>query len=193
MAELWAHAEITKTTSSAALYATPPESPRHKYSHSRSSSRDTRYTADSMPGLESSSSSSSARSISSSPSYDGYTASLNGSTGATTPPSETGVQDPYFYSNMDYADSSYDPPVEIIVAQQQQQKQNNTKVPYYHDQELPELPRVPQLAKQKSLLPYEISPDELRELETGVTGAKRSRVRGMFGRIFSSGSGVAAR
>lgn len=158
LTELW-NASTTTTTSTAYTpytYATPPSSPR-----SRSSSRHMRHaTPDSIPG-----------------SLHSYAPSL-ASSGATTPPSSVGEEhEPYVYN------SSYDPPVEIIVAAQQQ------NLPSYYDAPLPQ---IPALAKQKSLLPYEISPEELREMETGVIGAKRSRVRGMFGRIFSSG-GVAAR
>lgn len=181
-------------------YTTPPTTPGHHTRNesslsvgsastsSRSSSREARYaTPDSMPSLGHSA----ARSISSSHSYAPSLASSHGSShgGATTPPSSNAdSQDPYIYQHHHHSsmDSSYDPPVEIIVAQQQQQKQ-----PQNFSYLERALPQVPQLAKQKSMLPYEISPEELRELETGV-GAKRSRVRGMFGRIFS-GATVAAR
>lgn len=195
LAELWAANTPTEyegastatlgSTYNPYAYATPPSSP----GHSRSSSRST-------PG--SMVSRASARSISSSHSYAPSLASSHGSSSrgeATTPPSSNAenAQDPYMYMphhhlrNM--SDTSvYDPPVEIIVGGQQKGQENNL-LPYYHSQDLPQ---VPQLAKQKSLLPYEISPEELRELETGIIGAKRSRVRGMFGRIFS-GSTVPAR
>lgn len=219
MAELWAAHAPTEYEGAASApagvsygtYATPPSSPgqQHSRNGSRASSRQqTRYatTPESVPAL-SSSYGSTARSIGSSHSYAPSLASSRGSTGgATTPPSSNtdSLQDPYIYngglsaySSSSIIDNAYDPPVEIIVAaaQQQQQKQQQTQqqqqnLQYYHGQELPQ---VPQLVKQKSLLPYEISPEELRELETGVVGAKRSRVRGMFGRIFSHGSGVAAR
>lgn len=200
------------------LYATPPSSPGHgeqqDSSSSRSSSRQhTRYlsTPESMPALSSSQHSAS-RSISSSHSY---APSLASSGGVTTPPSSVADvgQDPYIYHQPSYGHhhsnsslmstasdaSSYDPPVEIIVQQKQQQQQkqlpphpNQTFQYTGYGQQERGLPQVPQLAKQKSMLPYEISPEELRELETGVVGAKRSRVRGMFGRIFS-GATVAAR
>lgn len=208
MAELWATHAPTEYEGARAMpaavsyaYATPPSSPgqqQHSRNGSRASSRQARYatTPESVPAL--SSSYGTARSIGSSHSYAPSLASSRGSTGATTPPSSNAdsLQDPYIYSGgLGYStDNAYDPPVEIIVAaaqqQQQKQQQQQQSLPYYHSQELPQ---VPQLVKQKSLLPYEISPEELRELETGVVGAKRSRVRGMFGRIFSHGSGVAAR
>lgn len=201
MAELWAAnapTEYEGAGAAAALgstydpyaYATPPSSPPR----SRSSSRgdDARYATPA-----STASRASARSISSSHSYAPSLASSHGSSSrgeaATPPSSNADAQDPYVYMSQHHhrnmSDSSvYDPPVEIIVGGQKG-KDYGHQLPYYHAQELPQ---VPQLVKQKSLLPYEISPEELRELETGVVGAKRSRVRGMFGRIFS-GATVAAR
>lgn len=202
LAELWASTTSAPSEYEGAgygyAYSTPPSSPGHHgrndssslSTSSRSSSRQARYaTPDSMPSL-SASGHGAARSISSSHSYAPSLASSHGSSsgGATTPPSSVAdAQDPYIYHHhhLHGVDTAYDPPVEIIVAQQQQQKQ-------YAAYQEPGLPQVPQLVKQKSMLPYEISPEELRELETGVVGAKRSRVRGMFGRIFS-GSAVAAR
>lgn len=208
LAELWANTAAAAAAAPADLYegagygygyaySTPPSSPGHSHgsslsissSSSSSSRQHTRYaTPDSMPSL---SGHSAARSISSSHSYAPSLASSHGSSsgGATTPPSSMAdSQDPYIYQHHHHHhhDTAYDPPVEIIVAQQQQRQKQ--QYPYQER----ELPQVPQLVKQKSMLPYEISPEELRELETGVVGAKRSRVRGMFGRIFS-GSTVAAR
>lgn len=198
LAELWASAaaaapsELYEGTGYGYPYATPPCSPGHGSSLSMSSTssrQHSRYaTPDSMASLSvSSNGHGAARSISSSHSYAPSLASSHGSSssGATTPPSSMAedTQDPYIYH---HDASAYDPPVEIIVAQQQQQQKQ--QYPYQERA----LPQVPQLVKQKSMLPYEISPEELRELETGVVGAKRSRVRGMFGRIFS-GSTVAAR
>ncbi|CAN8097851.1 unnamed protein product [Discula destructiva] len=166
-------------------YTTPspqrsPDSNRHGRNASRSSSASrppysrAHSRADSVP-----------RSIHSSHSYAPSLASNSshgsGSTGASTPPSE--MPEPHVYSG-GYAESGlYDPPVEIIVSSQQHHHQGGKQLQH---QQVPhmyysELPQVPQMVKQKSRLPYEISSDELREMETG---AKRSRVRGMFGRIF---------
>lgn len=162
-------------TSTYNAYSTPPHSPgRHSRNASRSSSASRSTRADSVPRLSSS--------HSYAPSLASNSSRGSGSTGATTPPSE--MSEPYVYNG--YVDSGlYDPPVEVILSQQQQ---HQGKQPQHYA----ELPQVPQMAKQKSLLPYEISPEELREMETGVNGAKRSRVRGMFGRIFNQGQTVRA-
>lgn len=161
-------------TSTYNAYTTPPQSPgRHSRNASRSSSASRSTRAESVPRL--SSSHSYAPSLASNSSHG------SGSTGATTPPSE--MSEPYIYSG-GYADSGlYDPAVEVIISQHQGAKQ---------PQHYAELPQVPQMVKQKSLLPYEISPEELREMESGVNGAKRNRVRGMFGRIFNQGQAVRA-
>ncbi|KAJ4393107.1 PHO85 cyclin-1 [Gnomoniopsis smithogilvyi] len=150
-------------------YTTPPHSPgRHSRNASRSSSASRSTRADSVPRLSSS--------HSYAPSLASNSSRGSGSTGATTPPSE--MSEPYVYNG--YVDSGlYDPPVEVIISQHQ------GKQPQHYA----ELPQVPHMIKQKSLLPYEISPEELREMETG---AKRSRVRGMFGRIFNQGQSVRA-
>lgn len=173
-------------TSTYNAYTTPPHSPgaRHSRNASRSSSasRTSSTRAESVPRL--SSSHSYAPSLASNSSHG------SGSTGATTPPSD--MSEPYIYSgnnNNGYADGGlYEPAVEIILSQGAAKHQQQQQSQLY----AAELPQVPQMVKQKSLLPYEISPEELREMESGVNGAKRSRVRGMFGRIFNQGQAVRA-
>lgn len=130
---------------------------------SRSSSRQT--TPDSLPGLSSSYNSS--RSISSSHSYASSLASRG--SGATTPPSTEGG-DPYIYDGvLHMGNSLYEAP-EIV--------------------EQPQMPARLHLVKQKSLLPYEISPEDLQHLQEGSGRVKR--MKGMFGRMFG-GSGVSTR
>lgn len=193
---------------SAIVYATPPSTPGSgggaAADRSRSSSRQqvmvprgTRQESpDSLPGLSSSYTSSSSSSSSSSPprsigSSHSYASSLSvssrGCSGATTPLSSSDGSGgaPYIYDGVLHTGSSlYEPPVEIVLEghgqlqpRLQQQQQKMMMVPQQ------------QLTKQKSLLPYEISPEELRDLQEG--GSRVKRMRGMLGRVF--GSGVAVR
>ncbi|KUI69781.1 PHO85 cyclin-9 [Cytospora mali] len=159
------------------VYATPPSTPGRP---SRASPHQQQMRArrqgspDSLPGLSSSYTSSS-RSLGSSHSYASSLASSRGCSGATTPLSSTdGCGDaPYIYDGVLHTGSLYEPPVEIVLEGQQSRMQQ----------------KAPQLTKQKSLLPYEISPEELRDLQDG--GSRVKRMKGMLGRVF--GSGVAVR
>lgn len=177
-------------TSTYNAYTTPPHSPGAAHRHGRNDSR----SSSASRTTSSSSSSTRAESVPRLSSSHSYAPSLasnsshgSGSTGATTPPSD--MSEPYVYNggHHGYADGGlYEPAVEVIISSSQQ----GTKHP--QQQHYADLPQVPQMVKQKSLLPYEISPEELREMESGVNGAKRSRVRGMFGRIFNQGQAVRA-
>lgn len=150
-------------------YATPPATPE---SRSRCSSRQMRQESpDSLPGLSSSYGS---RSIHSSHSYASSLSSSRGSE-ATTPLSSDG-EAPYIYDGMLHTGSLYDPPVEIVLGQPKQQLMLNRP--------------APALMKQRSLLPYEISAEELRDLQEG--GSRVKRMRGMLGRVFG-GSNATAR
>ncbi|KUI53524.1 PHO85 cyclin-1 [Cytospora mali] len=160
------------------VYATPPSTPGRS---SRASPHQQQMRArrqdspDSLPGLSNSYTSSS-RSLGSSHSYASSLASSRGCSGATTPLSSTdGCGDaPYIYDGVLHTGSLYEPPVEIVLEGQQSRMQQQ---------------KAPQLTKQKSLLPYEISPEELRDLQDG--GSRVKRMKGMLGRVF--GSGVAVR
>lgn len=148
----------------AAQYTTPQSSPgsTNWRMHSRQA------TPDSLPGLSSSYNSS--RSISSSHSYASSLASR--SSGATTPLSCPEGGDPYIYDGvLHMGNSLYEAP-EMV------------------EQPKMQMPTRPQLVKQKSLLPYEISPEELHHLQEG--GGRVKRMKGMFGRMFG-GSNVASR
>lgn len=156
----------------AAQYSTPQSSPGGSMDRSRSSSRQGNWrhtrqaTPDSLPALSSSYTSS--RSISSSHSCASSLASRG--SGATTPLSSTDGGDPYIYDGvLHMGNSLYEAP-EIV--------------------EQAQLPARPQLAKQKALLPYEISADELQQLQDG--GGRVKRMKGMFGRMFG-GSNVSSR
>ncbi len=157
------------------LYPTPPPSrgtsrSRHAYAGTMAADDDD------TPGLTHSSSTSSARSVASSLSSRGHSR-------ATTPLSDPGLDldDPYVY----YADAAaaanpaasaaelyYSPPVEIVLRERPIAGANAT-------------------TKASSMLPYEISVEELRELQEGGTRVKR--VRGVLGRVFGGGNGVAVR
>lgn len=146
----------------AAQYSTPQSSPGSNWGHARQA------TPDSLPGL--SSSYNSARSISSSHSY--ASSLVSRSSGAITPPpsyksgppSYKSGEDPYIYGGLLHTGSSlFEAP--LIVEQPKMQ-----------------MPTRPQLAKQKSLLPYEISQEELQHLQEGSGRVKR--MRGVFGRMF---------
>lgn len=181
---------------SMASYATPPSTPGSEDScRSRSSSRQLRArqeSPDSLPGLSGSYTS---RSIGSSHSYASSLASASSrGSGATTPLSssaEAGCGEaPYIYDGVLHTGGSslYDPPVEIVLEPQQPQQQQ-----YHHQQYQYPYPRVqqqkvPQLTRQKSLLPYEISPEELRDMQDG--GSRVKRMKGMLGRVFGSGATV---
>lgn len=164
-----AAAWLAAQTASKNIYSTPPTTPDYR---SRSSSRQMRQESpDSLPGLSSSYGS---RSIHSSHSYASSLSSSRGSE-ATTPLSSDG-EAPYIYDGMLHTGSLYEPPVEIVLEQPKQQQMLQ--------------PPPHALTKQRSLLPYEISAEELRDLQEG--GSRVKRMRGMLGRVFG-GSGVAAR
>jgi len=129
--------------------------------HSRSRSRHTSPPVEEAPGLTYSSSTSSASSYASSLSSRGHSR-------ATTPMSDVSdPNEPYMYNpDMDL----YGPPVEIV---------------------LENAPATKRGGKDKSLLPYEISAEELRDLQDGNRGGVK-RMRGMLGRVFGN-SGVAVR
>lgn len=143
-------------------YSTPQSSPNWRQ-HSRQA------TPDSLPGLSSSYNSS--RSISSSHSYASSLASRG--SGATTPLSNMDGYpggDPYIYDGvLHMGNSLYEAP-EIV------------EQPHQHHK----MPARPQLVKQKSLLPYEISAEELHQLQEG--GGRVKRMKGMFGRMFGGSS-----
>lgn len=164
-----AAAWLAAQTTSKNIYSTPPATPD---SRSRCSSRQMRQESpDSLPGLSSSYGS---RSIHSSHSYASSLSSSRGSE-ATTPLSSDG-EAPYIYDGMLHTGSLYDPPVEIVLEQPKQQQMLNRP--------------APALTKQRSLLPYEISAEELRDLQEG--GSRVKRMRGMLGRVFG-GSNATAR
>ncbi|ROW03016.1 hypothetical protein VMCG_05671 [Cytospora schulzeri] len=148
---------------------------------------------DSLPGLSSSYTTSSSRSIGSSHSYASSLASSRGCSGATTPLSSDGCGDaPYIYDGVLHTGSSlYEPPVEIVL--EGHGSQGGRIAMGHQQQKMMMMPQQQQqqqhLTKQKSLLPYEISPEELRDLQEG--GSRVKRMRGMLGRVF--GSGVAVR
>lgn len=157
-----------------AQYSTPQSSPES--GNWRSHSRQT--TPDSLPALSSSYNSS--RSISSSHSYaSSLSSTRDGNSGATTPLSyKEGSSingEPYIYDgvlHMGNSGSLYEAP-EII------------EQPHHKMQQMQmQMPARPQLVKQKSLLPYEISPEELQHLQEG--GGRVKRMRGMFGRMFGA-------
>ena len=164
-----AAAWLAAQTASSNIYSTPPATPD---SRSRCSSRQMRQESpDSLPGLSSSYGS---RSIHSSHSYASSLSSSRGSE-ATTPLSSDG-EAPYIYDGMLHTGSLYDPPVEIVLEQPKQQQMLDRP--------------APALVKQRSLLPYEISAEELRDLQEG--GSRVKRMRGMLGRVFG-GSNATAR
>lgn len=150
---------------------------------------------DSLPGLLMSSGSSSytasSRSLGSSHSYASSLSSSRGCSGATTPLSSEGSAGagdaPYIYEGVFHTGGSslYEPPVEIVLEEEVHHHHHSQK--QHRAQKA--APQVHQLTRQKSLLPYEISPEELRDLQEG--GSRVKRMRGMLGRVF--GSGVAAR
>ncbi|KAI0133825.1 cyclin [Xylariales sp. AK1849] len=79
---------------------------------------------------------------------------------SSTPLSD--IEDPYIYTNGDL----YESPVEIVL-------------------DMPQPAAVRTSRKADHLLPYEISAEELRELQDGGSKAKRARTgRGMWGRMF---------
>jgi hypothetical protein len=155
---------------------------------------------DSLPGLLMSSGSSSytasSRSLGSSHSYASSLSSSRGCSGATTPLSSEGGAGagdaPYIYEGVFHTGGSslYEPPVEIVLEEEVVGAHHSH---HHHNQKQHRAqkaaPQVHQLTRQKSLLPYEISPEELRDLQEG--GSRVKRMRGMLGRVF--GSGVAAR
>ncbi|ROW03576.1 hypothetical protein VSDG_01232 [Cytospora chrysosperma] len=115
----------------------------------------------------------------------------NTNSGATTPLSSEGSAGagdaPYIYEGVFHTGGSslYEPPVEIVLEEEVHHHHHSQK--QHRAQKA--APQVHQLTRQKSLLPYEISPEELRDLQEG--GSRVKRMRGMLGRVF--GSGVAAR
>lgn len=138
----------------AAQYSTPQSSPGSNWQHTRQA------TPDSLPGLSSSYNSS--RSISSSHSYASSLASQ--SSGVTTPLFCKEGEEPYIYGGVLHMGGSLYEAPEIV---------EQPKMP---------MPTRPQLVKQQSLLPYEISPEELQHLQEGSGRVKR--MKGMFGRMF---------
>jgi hypothetical protein len=144
----------------AAAYATPPSS----RGHSRS-----RYAT---PG---SASDASPPGLSSSSSYSGSTSSRMHSR-STTPLSDPETDpNPYVYGSV--VEDLYDSPVEIVMDR-----------PYSPEKEVSYTRRKMSVitGKAQQRLPYEISVDELREMQ------QPKRLRGVFGRVFG-GQSVAAR
>jgi len=156
---------IAVTHSAVAVAAASYASPPPSRGTSRS--RHTTPSSDSVrddmpPGLYSSSSS-----------YAGSTTSR-----ATTPISEAGEQQPYIYN---CPEEHYQSPVEIVMERPCVPEKDAAYPGVYR--------KVP---AGKPMLPYEISAEELRNLEDG---GRVKRVRGMLGRVFgtSCNAGVAAR
>jgi PHO85 cyclin-1 len=160
-----AAAWLAAQTATRSIYTTPPATPD---SRSRCSSR--QESPDSLPGLSSSSYGS--RSIHSSHSYASSLSSRGSE--ATTPLSSYG-EAPYIYDGTLHTGSLYEAPVEIVLEQPKQQQMLNRP--------------APALTKQRSLLPYEISAEELRDLQEG--GSRVKRMRGMLGRVFGGSSATA--
>ncbi|KAJ9132141.1 Cyclin [Pleurostoma richardsiae] len=155
-------AQWMATMAAAAVhYSTPPSS------RGTSRSRNATPGADSLsvspPGLSYSSSISSASSYASSLSSRGHSR-------ATTPMSDPEI-DPYTYGAGADAEL-YSSPIQIVL------------------DAAPETQYPPAKTSGKQLLPYEIHPDDLRDMHDGGNPVKR--MRGMLGRVFG-GSGVAAR
>ncbi|KAK1771888.1 hypothetical protein QBC33DRAFT_170665 [Phialemonium atrogriseum] len=162
-AEAWI--AIANSGSTAGLaYATPPSS--RGSSRSRYAARPPAESARdaSPPGLSYSSSRSSASS------YASSSSSSLANSRATTPLSDPEDPQPYVYGT----DAVYDSPVEVVL-------------------ERPQVPGKDTYTRKggKSLLPYEISAEELREIQEG--GNKVKRMRGVFGRVFGGGQGVTVR
>ncbi|KAK7742317.1 PHO85 cyclin-1 [Cytospora paraplurivora] len=202
----------------AIAYATPPTTPggsgRYRSTSSSSSSSprrraDRQDSPDSLPGLSGSYTSrsvGSSRSYASSLSSAGGSSSSGGASGATTPLSSAGAscEAPYIYDGVLHTGGSslYEPPVEIVLDDgvghdsQSQQQQMSSRMVGQKKKMMVMMPPPPplqqqqqqQITKQKSLLPYEISPEELRDLQDG--GSRVKRMKGMLGRVFGSGAAV---
>jgi len=161
-------------------YMTPPQSRGHSRNHSTASSARSRGATpeEEVPGLSYSSSTSSASSYASSLSSRGHSR-------ATTPLSDLGPEadaDVYVcHATLDEPHSDlYETPVEIVLdtaSTSSKRPVTSHGAGYGYSQ------------KGSHLLPYEISADELRDLQDGSGRVKR--VRGMLGRVF--GAGVATR
>ncbi|KAH8903029.1 cyclin [Coniochaeta sp. PMI_546] len=100
---------------------------------------------------------------------------------AATPLSDPEVDDPkpYVYDPEAAAamvSGLYDSPVEIVVSD------NNSKAPPQRG-----------VSGSRSLLPYEISAEELRDMHEVGGRQVAKRVRGVFGRVFGGNGGVAVR
>ncbi len=145
----------------AASYPSPPSSRGH--SRSRHATPGAASDA-SPPGLSSASS------------YSGSTSSRMHSR-STTPLSDPETDpNPYVYSGA--SEDLYDSPVEIVLERPYPPEKD---VAYSHR-------KVPQASgKAQQLLPYEISAEELRDVQQPT-----KRMRGVFGRVFGS-QGVAVR
>jgi len=151
-------------------YASPPSSRdtsrsrqvTYEPSHSRGSSRDV-----SPPGLYSSGSS-----------YAGSTTSR-----ATTPLSEadiTTAHQPYIY---DGAEDVCDSPMDVEVYERPSVPEKDA---IYLQQQTSRGRGKATAAKQQQMLPYEISADELRNLEESNRMASAKKIKGVFGRVFGS-------
>ena len=150
-------------TAPATTYVTPPSS--------RGSSR-SRYAAPSVravspPGLTYSSSHSSASS-----SYAGSLSSSSSSR-ATTPLSDPEDPNPYVY---DEADAGLYGSPEVVILEKPHVPSKDAVYAHQHQQQ----------RKTGRLLPYEISAEELREMQEG--GNRVKRMRGVFGRVFGGGA-----
>ncbi|AEO58728.1 hypothetical protein MYCTH_2306242 [Thermothelomyces thermophilus ATCC 42464] len=169
-------------------YVTPPSSrgtsrsrqATYTPSHSRGSSRDV-----SPPGLESSGSS-----------YAGSTTSR-----ATTPLSEadiTTAHQPSIFDGHEYgAGGVYDSPMDVqevfderppsvpekdVVYLQQQQSRG--RMHHHHHHHHHHQPQV--AAKQPQMLPFEITADQLRDLEQSGRNASAKKFKEIFGRVFGT-------
>lgn len=145
----------------AAAYASPPSS--RGSSRSRYAAPTVSVRAVSPPGLTYSSGHSSASS------YAGSSSSR-----AATPQSDPEDPNPFVYDEVD--GSLYDSPEVVIL----EKPQVPAKDAVYAQQQ----------RKTGRLLPYEISADELREMQEGGNRAKR--MRGVFGRVFGGAAGHGA-
>jgi hypothetical protein len=124
-----------------------------------------------------------ALSYSSASSYAGSVASSSSMhSRATTPMSELEVDDgkPYVY-DAEAAAALYDSPVEIVLGEKAPPRVPAKDI-YTHRRGLSSA------SSSRSLLPYEISAEEVRDMDSG---AKKMRMRGVLGRVF--GGGVAVR
>jgi PHO85 cyclin-1 len=139
----------------AAAYPSPPSSRGHSRSRSRQASPEQIPTSTGSITPPGLSYSSSASSYASST----FSNSRQNSR-ATTPLDTENIEDPYMY----VANGSlYESPVEIVLEPAMPKRKDNGR----------------------ALLPYEISPEELRELHEGGSKAKRVRTgRGVWGRVF---------